>query len=62
VSELSAKRNRFWRLPLSSGVADRKRSEHGSSVHIVAKARWCGRVVAQPEFIRRWDTWLDLSR
>ena len=28
VSELSAKRNRFWWLPLSGCVADRKRSEH----------------------------------
>ncbi len=39
VPELPAKRNRFRRLPVSGGVADRKCREHGPGLHVIAKSR-----------------------
>src|SRR5437667_4277016 len=61
VPELSAKGNRFWRLPLSGSVADRKRSKHRPGVLGVAKSRACGHRVARPESIERRYERLDAS-
>ena len=38
VPELSAKRNRFWRLPLSGGLVKRKRREHRSGLRIFSES------------------------
>ena len=38
VPELSAKRNRFWRLPLSGGLAKRKRRDHRSGLRIFSES------------------------
>ena len=61
VPELSAKGNRFWRLPLSGSVADRKRSKHRPGLLVVAKSRACGHRVARPESIERRYERLDAS-
>ena len=53
VPELSAKRNRFRRLPLSGRIADRKRCEHRSGLRILAKSRSRGRCAARHKFLKR---------
>ena len=44
------KGNRFWRLPLSGGIADRKRREHGPSLFVVTKSRPCGSCSDERQF------------
>src|SRR5213595_3358544 len=63
VPELSAKRNRFWRLPLSSRVTNRKRCEHRPGLHVIAKSRASGRRLARSEFVtpESFRGGLDLS-
>src|SRR5438309_43814 len=61
MSELSAKRNRFWRMPLSGRVANRKRCEHGPGLRTIAKSRKRGRRLTRARFVRLPRTCLDLS-
>ena len=61
VPELSAKRNRFRRLPLSGRVADRKCREHRSGLRILAKSRDRGRCAARHKFIEQQRERLDIS-
>ena len=52
MSELSAKRNRFWWMPLSGCIAHRKRREHRPGLRSVPKSRACRRRVTQARFVR----------
>ena len=61
VPELSAKRNRFRRLPLSGCVAHRKRREYRSGLRIFPKSGTGGRSVARNQFVERSRARLDLS-
>jgi hypothetical protein len=51
VPELSAKGNRFWRMPLSGRVVDRKRCEHRPGLRTIAKSRDREHSLARSEFI-----------
>ena len=61
VPKLSAKRNRFWRLPLPGRVADRKRREHRPGLRFVAKSGRSGCRVTRGRFVRLPLAGLDLS-
>ncbi len=61
MPELSAKRNRFWRMSLPGRVADGKRREHRPGLRVVPKSRSRGRDLEQSESIKRPSIRLDLS-